>query len=104
MVEIIENIVRKILNENDLTVIRIILFGSRARADFDETSDWDVLVVIDRELAFPEKHSLITKIQRELAQEKIPNDIIIKSENQFREMKDLPGNISFYANSEGHVL
>jgi len=104
MVADIENIVRRILNENDINVTRIILFGSRARGDFDETSDWDVLVVIDRELAFPEKHSLITKIQRELAQEKIPNDIIIKSENQFREMKDLPGNISYYANSEGHVL
>lgn len=104
MVELIENIVRKILNENDLTVLRIILFGSRARGDFDEKSDWDVLVVIDRELAFPEKHSLITKIQRELAQKKIPNDIIIKSESQFREMKDLPGNISFYAEREGLVV
>ena len=104
MVADIENIVRRILNENDINVTRIILFGSRARGNFDETSYWDVLVVIDRELAFPEKHSLITKIQRELAQEKIPNDIIIKSENQFREMKDLPGNISYYANSEGHVL
>jgi uncharacterized protein len=104
MVVNIENIVRKILNENDINVIRIILFGSRARGDFDETSDWDVLVVIDRELAFPEKHSLITKIQRELAQNKIPNDIIIKSENQFREMKDLPGSISFYADKEGLLL
>lgn len=28
---------------------RVILYGSRARGDFHETSDWDILVLLDKE-------------------------------------------------------
>ena len=38
---------RKVLNSIDHTV-QAILFGSRARGDAKEGSDWDVLVLIDK--------------------------------------------------------
>jgi len=102
--ENIENTIRNILHEENILVNRLVLFGSRVRGDYNEMSDWDVLVVVERDLTFPEKHTLTTKIQRELAKLKIPNDIIIKSEKQFNEMKDLTGTIVYYAHKEGSIF
>jgi len=102
--ENIEKTIRNILSEENIRVNRLILFGSRVRGNYNEMSDWDVLVVVDRDQTFPEKHTLTTKIQRELAKLKIPNDIIIKSERQFKEMKDLTGSIVYYAHKEGSIL
>lgn len=37
---------------------RVILFGSQARGDAKEGSDWDVLVLIDKERLSPSDHDL----------------------------------------------
>ncbi|MEW6203587.1 MAG: nucleotidyltransferase domain-containing protein [bacterium] len=97
-------VIKEILSKKGLKIVKIILFGSRARGDFKWESDWDFLVVIDKELTFTEKHQIIDEIQIQLAKLKIPNDIIIKSEKQFSIMKEYPGNISFYAYQEGQEI
>ena len=104
MKEIGIKIINEILKTKGIKVSKIILFGSRARKDFNKDSDWDFLVVIDKDLSFNEKHQIIIEIQRKLAKLKIPNDIIIKSEEKFNIMKEYPGNISFYADKEGIVV
>ena len=104
MKEIAVDIIKNIFKKDNIKLIKIILFGSRARGDFSKDSDWDFLIMIDKDLNFEEKHAIIIEAQRKLAKLRIPNDIIIKSEKKFNSMKDYPGNISFYANKEGIII
>lgn len=46
--EIIKSVIERVCKDFDVENKRIVLFGSRARGDQEESSDWDILVVIDR--------------------------------------------------------
>jgi predicted nucleotidyltransferase len=87
-----------------VVVDRIILFGSRARGDNREDSDFDIMVLTDKTMEFGKKQILITKIKRVLAFEGIPNDIIFYNKNYFDEVKMFPGDIGYYVNKEGRVI
>lgn len=104
MEEIAINIIKEELVKRDITVLRIILFGSRARGDYKNDSDWDILVVVDKEPTFNEIKKIIGAIQWRLAEYKIPNDLIIRSEKHFLRAKKCVGNISHYAENEGIAL
>ncbi len=94
-------VIRDIFAFKEIKVEKVLFFGSRARGDHNKESDWDFLVVADKQLAFKDKHRLIVQIKRKLARLGIPNDIIIQSRNKFNSMKNYPGNISYVANLEG---
>jgi predicted nucleotidyltransferase len=94
-------IIREIFTRKKIKIEKIIIFGSRARGDFNKDSDWDFLVIVDKEIEIKEKHRLIIQIKRKLAKLGIPNDIIIQSMSKFDSMKSFPGNISYVANFEG---
>ncbi|KJJ85158.1 Nucleotidyltransferase domain protein [Candidatus Omnitrophus magneticus] len=49
------DIIKKIL---DKRIYKIFLFGSRARGDFREDSDWDFMVLLNEEITFKEKKCL----------------------------------------------
>jgi predicted nucleotidyltransferase len=51
--EAIGEVIRSEAQSEGLSVSRIILFGSRARGDADDKSDWDVLVVIPQNSQSP---------------------------------------------------
>ena len=101
MKKIIAKIINDVLEEKGIKVKKIILFGSRAKGDFKQDSDWDLMIVTDRNLSFLEKRKIIAEMQRRLAKLKIPNDIILKSEQQFDTMKNYVGCMSYYASKEG---
>ncbi len=94
-------VIREIFAIKEIKIEKILFFGSRARGDHNKESDWDFLVVVDKDLAFKEKHRLIVLIKRKLAKLGIPNDIIIQSSRKFDSMKNYPGNISYVVNLEG---
>ncbi len=48
-IEIAKAIITREIEKVGLKVIKIILFGSRARGDFKKDSDWDLLVIVDKE-------------------------------------------------------
>ena len=104
MLEQAVEIVNNILGWHGLRAKRFILFGSRARGDHRPDSDWDIFVVLDQELAFPEQQALLVEIKRALARLRIPNDVVLRSEEQFDAMKDSPGVLSYYVAREGIVL
>ena len=85
-------------------VVNIILFGSRARGNFNKDSDWDFFVIIDREIAHSIKRDIIGRIQIRFAYLKIPNDIIIVSENRYQERMNDVGHITYYAMKDGIKL
>ena len=55
--EQIPKIVKEVIHQID-EAAEVILFGSRARGDFDADSDWDFLILIDEEVT-SEKEELI---------------------------------------------
>jgi predicted nucleotidyltransferase len=98
-------VAKKIINEelkkSGFSVDRIILFGSRAKGTYKKDSDWDFLIIIKETITFPELRDIIADIQIRLAEKRIPNDIIIRGESDFEKMKNVIGNISYFANREG---
>lgn len=99
-IEIIKEEIEKIGSK----VLKVILFGSRARGKANEDSDWDFLIVVDKNLDRPTKQELIIKIKRKLARLKIPNDIIINSLKEFEDRKNNVGYITYYAEKEGIII
>jgi len=97
-------IIKETIENRGIKVLKIILFGSRAKDKAREDSDWDFLIIVDKDLDRREKWDIIIKIKRKLAELKIPNDIIINSIREFEERKDNVGYITYYALREGKVL
>ena len=83
---------------------KVILFGSRAKGDAVPDSDWDFLVVIDREIEPRAKRELIGEIKVRLAEQKIPNDLFIQSAAQLETQKNDVGLITYYALKYGVEL
>ncbi len=79
----------------------ILLFGSRARNDFAEDSDYDFLIITENELSITKKREFKAKIRRILAQQKIPADILIQSKQEIEIKKNITGHIVKQALKEG---
>jgi len=94
-------IIKETIENKGIKVLKIILFGSRAKGTAREDSDWDFFVIIDKKLSFNEKWDIIDEIKIKLAKLKIPNDIFLKSEDEVEESKDDVGRITYYALREG---
>jgi predicted nucleotidyltransferase len=99
-VQTIENI----LGRHGIQPRRFILFGSRARGDAQPDSDWDIFVVVDQDLSVPEQHRLVTEIKRALARLRVPNDVVLKSEERFQALQAFPGSLCYDVAQEGIAL
>ena len=100
----IQNIILNKASKKSVPIEEIILFGSRARGDYTQESDWDILIVTTAPL---KKHlfwDLYVEIKRELTKNKIPADIIIIPKSTFEKKKRIVGNIAYYASREGRIL
>lgn len=97
-------IIKEELEKRGLKVIKIILFGSRSRGDYDKGSDWDFLVVVDKEIQPRERREILGEIRIKLVYSNIPSDIIVVSEKQLNERKNDVGHITYYAVKEGVEL
>lgn len=83
-----------------VTIQRVLLFGSRARAEAREDSDWDLLVITDQELDRPLRLNLERVITVRLARERLPADVLVMSADQFEMRKGDIGHIAYYVNRE----
>ncbi len=84
---------------------RVLLFGSRARGDFNNHSDYDVLVITKEQYSHKEKMSYWGKVHRLLVNTlKAPVDVLLNSEQEISIKKTLPGHIVKWALKEGIEL
>ena len=83
---------------------KIILFGSRARGEFKERSDYDILVIVKVLLSIKEKMRLTGLLRKELAKRGIDADIIIKSGDEINYYKEKIGSVVRNALKEGITL
>lgn len=104
ILEVARKIIIEEVEKEGFKVIKIILFGSRARKDYKKDSDWDFLVILDSDISFSDLKKLVGRIQLKLAEFNLPNDLILRGINQFENSKKIVGNISYYAEKEGVAI
>jgi len=102
--DIAKKIIKEEIEKSGFNVVQIILFGSRAKGDFNKESDWDFLVVVDKEINRNLKRKFFENISIKLAQSNILNDIIIKSIKDISEQKDDKGYLAYYAIRDGILI
>lgn len=94
-------IIKEEIERRNVHIVEILLFGSRARGDFDINSDWDFLVIVGDNLEREARWDIILSIKRRLAKLKIPNDILITSVDEVKDKAKDVGDIIYYALKEG---
>ena len=79
----------------------VIVFGSCARGETNESSDLDVLV-IEPEVA--SRHDEMVRLSRVLRPLGIPVDVLVYDRKTFEYWADTPGTVLFEALQEGRVF
>ncbi len=98
-IDIIKNTILQIVPNSS-----IVLFGSHARNDNDQLSDFDLLVVSDEAFDIQMKRSFRSRIRKELAKFKIPVDVIIQSQDEINTKKEIQRHIVREAIKEGFLI
>lgn len=82
-------------------VLRILLFGSRARGDARHDSNWDFFVITDREPTRQEKQAIQAELSLRFAQLGFYADVILQSDALTEARKENTGYLTYYALKEG---
>lgn len=69
----------------------VMLFGSRAKKSNTANSDYDILIVTERNISVEQKTPLRTSIRKDLLAVGIRSDIIIQSKAEIEKKRRLPG-------------
>ncbi|MEM5821204.1 MAG: nucleotidyltransferase domain-containing protein [Candidatus Aenigmatarchaeota archaeon] len=101
----IKEIILQVAKEMNIEIDKIILFGSRARGDYREDSDYDLLIVtkekldIEKELnfTFQTSNKIIETFDK-------PADIIVISKEEFEKYKNWKSIVIGVAADEGIYL
>jgi predicted nucleotidyltransferase len=80
---------------------RVILFGSRARGDGDDRSDFDFLV-IEREVT--DRFDEMVRLDRVLGRMLIPADVVVISEQYAQKWGSVKGTMVHEAMTQGRVV
>jgi predicted nucleotidyltransferase len=94
-------IIHEVVERAGYRVLRILLFGSRARGDARPDSDWDFFVITDRELTRAEKQSIQTELSLRFAQLGFYADVVFQSDAQTEARKGNTGFLTYYALKDG---
>jgi uncharacterized protein len=93
---LLENIIR-LINPR-----RVILFGSRARGDARENSDWDVMIVVDDDTRQEQVNwQVMGQVRRGV---RAALELIPFRESTFRERQNVQGSLPWRAATEGLVV
>ena len=88
----------------NIQVDKVILFGSRARGDYREDSDWDILVVTEEKLDRRKYLEFYSAVIKALHEKKIKSDLIIVDKETFEKKKHIANTIVNEAFTEGIPL
>ena len=100
----IKKVVTTVLGDTGIGLKRVILFGSRARGDSDNGSDWNILIVVDRPISGRERRDVAHRVRLAFAKMLVPVDVIIKSHEEIEAYKNYIGTVTREALKEGVVL
>jgi predicted nucleotidyltransferase len=80
---------------------QIVLFGSRARGDADDNSDYDFLVI---ETAVTNRASEMVRLRRALRPLRMAADVLVYSRDEVNRWGQQPGTALYWALKEGRVV
>ena len=82
----IKQIILEEAGKLNIKIEKIILFGSRARGDYREDSDYDILIIVRERIDWKTKNKLYARIHRRLVRElRAPIDLLIVTAQWFYE-------------------
>ncbi len=99
----IKKIISTELKNKEIDDFKIYCFGSRARGDFSEHSDFDLMIIV-KAISMKSKIKLFSLLRKKLAKERYNVDIIIKSIKEIEYYKEKVGHIVKTALQEGYVI
>lgn len=82
--------------------VQIWLFGSRARGDHRQDSDWDLLAVVDD--ATPDEMFDPAVVWRLLDLRHVHADVVILPASEFEEDTDTPNTLAYPVTREGRLV
>lgn len=84
----IKDSIAEALNESDVGKFNIYLFGSRARSVERADSDYDIMVVTQRNFNGREKFNLLRKIRKRIKYLGLAIDVILKSAGEYNSARE----------------
>ena len=101
MREEIKRTILKVAGKYGIEIEKIILFGSRARGDYKEDSDWDVLVITKEKTDWKTRKKFWLEVVRLIP---VYVDLIVVDKKTFEEKSRFVGNIAYESKLEGSVI
>ena len=92
------------LKQKNINKYKIYLFGSRAREEEIKDSDFDIMILVDKNLTDSEKLNLYGKIRLGLMEFRYSFDVIIKSFRDFEKEENTFGTLSYSIKHEAILL
>ena len=101
--KLIKEIILNMAKKYNIEVDKIILFGSRARGDYREDSDWDLLIVIKNKLNRKLLNTFWGELEKGLVYLGIIPEIIVVDRETFEKYKR-PAYVFYHAEKEGIMI
>ena len=105
VLELIRKVVLEEAGRLGIRIEKIILFGSRARGDYREDSDWDILVVVHKRPGWRQLFRFQSRVRVRLFEALGREiDLIVIDKKWFEERKGLWGSLEHAAATEGVAI
>ena len=104
MKEKIKEVILEVAEKYGIKVDKIILFGSRARGDCRDDSDWDILIVSETEVDRSTERKFLYECVLKLLSLNIDAEPMLVSKNYYIKHKDIFGDICGVATLEGVII
>jgi predicted nucleotidyltransferase len=100
------DLIKTYINENDIKINKMFLFGSRSQGTSGKDSDYDILLVLKDNISNTSKRKLSGNIRRCLMKNNISTglDLIIKTPDNWEWESRSFGYLSYNVNQEGILL
>lgn len=102
--ERVVKLLREILKDLGVNVCKIVLFGSRARGDYANDSDYDFLIIVENSMSLSEKRRNTSFIRMRMAENNIAVDVFLKDITDYENYKDVVGSLCYEVEKEGIVM
>ncbi len=100
----IKEVILSTAKKHGIEVDKIILFGSRARGDYKEESDWDILIVTKEKIDWKKRKMFLSEIRRNLIAKDIIPEVLLVDKGSFEKYKNLTGFVYYWAEKEGVLI